>query len=281
MRAIDCATKLTGDTAGRLKRAGVEAVGRYLGPEHSWKAMSRKESRAILAAGLGIFSIWETNPVRNAYFTETQAEQDAASAARYAAEMGQPSGTPIYFTVDYDAGEKDMSTILRYFRRIRGIRYGIGAYGSFRVIEALARAQAADFFYQTYAWSGGQLSGHAHIYQYKNDRTLEGIRVDDDRILKPSGVWFDSGAGKKEGRIPGKAATPTKKNSVSGSARYPGHLIQKNSRGEVVRRIQHIVGAAADGIFGPRTEQAIRTWQKQHGLDPDGVVGPLTWNAMF
>ncbi len=33
----------------------------------------------------------------------------------------------------------------------------------------------------------------------------------------------------------------------------------------------------ADGSFGPRTEAAVKTYQQQHALQNDGVVGPRTW----
>lgn len=46
------------------------------------------------------------------------------------------------------------------------------------------------------------------------------------------------------------------------------------------RRIQKIVGCYADGIWGPRTTEAVKVWQKSHGLTPDGIVGPATLAMM-
>ncbi len=37
----------------------------------------------------------------------------------------------------------------------------------------------------------------------------------------------------------------------------------------------------ADGKFGPQTEQRIRLFQERNKLTADGVVGPVTWRALF
>ncbi len=36
-------------------------------------------------------------------------------------------------------------------------------------------------------------------------------------------------------------------------------------------------GLLVDGAFGPRTARALQTFQRDRGLDADGVCGPLTW----
>lgn len=44
--------------------------------------------------------------------------------------------------------------------------------------------------------------------------------------------------------------------------------------------IQRIVGADPDGIWGPQTVLEVMEWQKAHGLEVDGKVGPNTWRLL-
>lgn len=53
-------------------------------------------------------------------------------------------------------------------------------------------------------------------------------------------------------------------------------LYKKGSRGEMVKQIQQALHLLPDGIFGVITEEAVRTFQKEHGLTVDGIVGPAT-----
>ena len=57
-------------------------------------------------------------------------------------------------------------------------------------------------------------------------------------------------------------------------------MIRKGSRGEEVKQLQRLLGITADGIFGNGTEAAVIAFQREHGLVPDGIVGPLTWVAL-
>ena len=37
----------------------------------------------------------------------------------------------------------------------------------------------------------------------------------------------------------------------------------------------------ADGHFGPKTEESVKNFQTKRGLNPDGIVGPKTWEILM
>ena len=43
----------------------------------------------------------------------------------------------------------------------------------------------------------------------------------------------------------------------------------------------HGISCAVDGIFGQQTENSVIAFQRAHGLAADGIVGPLTWDALL
>lgn len=49
----------------------------------------------------------------------------------------------------------------------------------------------------------------------------------------------------------------------------------------LTRIIQGKVGVTVDGKFGKNTRAAVIEWQRQMGLNPDGVVGINTWKRML
>ena len=66
------------------------------------------------------------------------------------------------------------------------------------------------------------------------------------------------------------------------SGRY---TIRQGAKGQIVTDCQNRLNAhgysvTVDGDFGPGTAAAVRQFQLDHGLASDGVVGPLTWQAL-
>lgn len=50
---------------------------------------------------------------------------------------------------------------------------------------------------------------------------------------------------------------------------------------ETLMKLGYDVGSyGADGKFGAKTEAAVKQFQRDHGLNADGVVGPLTYEAL-
>lgn len=64
--------------------------------------------------------------------------------------------------------------------------------------------------------------------------------------------------------------------------------IRMGSSGPHVAYCQNLLNARGvphpvlwvDGMFGPKTDQAVRQFQMMKHLDVDGVVGPITWGAL-
>lgn len=61
--------------------------------------------------------------------------------------------------------------------------------------------------------------------------------------------------------------------------------LRRGSKGEAVKGLQNALRQRGhhlniDGTFGPATESAVRTFQRDAGLAEDGIVGPHTWGAL-
>jgi hypothetical protein len=190
VNAVDC-TGLNPTQIANLVKNGVQYVGRYLS-HSSWKGLNAGEVANIKAAGLQIFSIYESNPTSASYFSAAKGKSDALDAYNLAKSVGQPEGTAIYFTVDYDAQAGDLPAILAYFQGIQSVlaSYKIGAYGSFTVLNYLHQNNAADYWFQTVAWSNGQRCSFNNIYQFQCDKVFAGVNVDFDNLEQSDiGDW--------------------------------------------------------------------------------------------
>jgi putative chitinase len=58
-------------------------------------------------------------------------------------------------------------------------------------------------------------------------------------------------------------------------------ILKNGSKGDDVKKLQEKLGVEAIGTFGPKTEAAVKSWQKANGLKDDGIVGDATWAKLF
>ena len=58
-------------------------------------------------------------------------------------------------------------------------------------------------------------------------------------------------------------------------------VLKRGSSGDDVKKLQEKLGVETTGTFGPKTEAAVKAWQKANGLKDDGIVGNATWSKLF
>ncbi|MEK4565035.1 peptidoglycan-binding protein [Alkalihalobacillus sp. FSL R5-0424] len=65
------------------------------------------------------------------------------------------------------------------------------------------------------------------------------------------------------------------------------HVLSEGDTGEIVEELQgqlNVLGflnGGQDGIFGPNTKEAVKSFQSQHNLSVDGIAGPNTFKELY
>ncbi len=158
-----------------IKAAGKSFVVRYT------RAVTAIHLAADRAAGLATVLVFESSGVD---FTggAVQGRLDAQLAQKQLAGAGL-KGQPVYFAIDAGTSLlQDVNTYLQGCCAVLG-KPNVGVYGSYSVITAALAGSWCSWFWQTYAWSNGQLNPSAHLYQYLNSQVLGGYTVDLDRTV--------------------------------------------------------------------------------------------------
>lgn len=156
-----------------LKTRGVTAVLRYYArstrqPE---KRLTRGEAQALIEAGISIGIVHQSGGSGAGSFSALNGKRDAEYSLDYAVNtIGQPSGSAIYFAVDYDAKSVDLNNkIIPHFRSVKAVcdtglngkTYLVGAYGNGLVLKRLLDDGLIKF-----AWMS-QSTGHQGSAAFK------------------------------------------------------------------------------------------------------------------
>ena len=131
--ACDTRFEMTDEVLSYIKNNGYNIVGRYL-TGGDFKELRTNEARKIINSGIKMFPIFQESGADMEYFKESRGKIDAKNAVIAARKQGIPEGTIIYFAVDTDPTDPDISEyILPYFKGVKeniGQSYKVGVYGT-------------------------------------------------------------------------------------------------------------------------------------------------------
>jgi len=78
------------------------------------------------------------------------------------------------------------------------------------------------------------------------------------------------------GQVPAPPLIPAVEPSPA-AGQAPRPTLRRGDTGDLVKVVQRRCQVDADGLFGAKTEAAVREFQRRAGLLADGIVGPITW----
>lgn len=204
--------------------------------------------------------------------------RDGEAEAEYALKLlsGKELELPIYLDVEGDilsAGKAALTASVRAFgSKIRAAGYRAGVYASLsplRTVLNAAELRGEGFSVWCASYGSAAPDIDCDIWQYSNTGRLSGYagyvdmdRMINDIIAKPPEAGVES------------EKTAEKRWNAEMSTLCRGFY------GTQVELLQLLLGLAPDGIFGEKTEQAVRSFQRACGIVPDGIAGPLTYSKI-
>lgn len=148
--ACDTIAEMTANVLNYLKNNGYQIVGRYLTkvPGGLSKELKTGEAQRIINSGMKFFPIFQESGSDISYFTEARGKQDVKKAIKYARINGIPRGNIIYFAVDMDPTDPQISSyVLPYFKGVSenmGKAYKVGVYGTRNVCTQVMEEKYAE-----------------------------------------------------------------------------------------------------------------------------------------
>jgi hypothetical protein len=145
-----------------LRRKGVKTILRYYSyfdDNGRTKTMYKQERDAITKSNISVAVVFQhCNSSTVKFEDDTVGYADATRALDLAKENAQPSGSPIYFGVDFDPKEgrytealnieTNIANVERYFTQIAekftGSGYRVGVYGSGIICDVLQKGNIAE-----------------------------------------------------------------------------------------------------------------------------------------
>jgi hypothetical protein len=168
MHVADTSLILTDKFLQKMKSTGVDTVARYYEYENETqrgKRLRKSEIQLIADHGFNLLVVFQHKSGKPGTFLnwKKRGPADARRALAMAAEMAQPAGSGIYFSVDNDlVGHSPWlryynKAVLSYFREINrvfagsGKKYQVGVYGSGATCKMLRAGKLVKYCWLSFA----------------------------------------------------------------------------------------------------------------------------------
>jgi GH24 family phage-related lysozyme (muramidase)/peptidoglycan hydrolase-like protein with peptidoglycan-binding domain len=223
------------------------------------------------------------------------------------ADMGRIRGVMCHHTATSQPGNMPTLNLLIHGRRdLPGplCQLGLGRDGTFYIIAAGRANHAGRGSWEGLATGNSSFIGIEAEHSGNPGDEWPGIQLEAYQrgvaaILKHIGAGANMCCGHKEFAVPrGRKPDPTFDMAAfrsatsdylagkSAPALIPAKdekdrpTVRRGARGAAVRELQVLLHVDPDGVFGARTEAALRLRQRQFGLVADGIAGPKTWGVL-
>jgi hypothetical protein len=202
------------DVLDELKNSRLEFVARYYRTAIShWPPLTAEEAQRLSSLGLKIVAVWEPFSPDPQYYSYFTGYDDAIAAYHQAKAVGQPSGSAIYFAIDFNA--QSLEPVDQYFRGVTAgfaavsgghADYKVGVYGSGAVCEEVKQAGLAQYTWlsNSTAWSGSLAYDGWNIRQGFRAGDLSFNHDSDEARGEYGGFRLDG----EEESVPGDIAAP-------------------------------------------------------------------------
>lgn len=168
-----------------VRQAGYGGVVRYIGTPGRGKNLTPQEARALRVAGVPVALVYEDTA--GWMLAGSRAGVAAARAVELDAARCGVELRCCYLACDQDVVTRAQMANVMACLDGAGTVWGLavtGVYGGLAVVDAALQGHHAMWGWQTVAWSRGEVSALAHLYQHAGYVSVGGVQCDRNSVLR-------------------------------------------------------------------------------------------------
>ena len=240
-------------------------------------------AKRAAAAGVGVGYYW---------FSYAQTAYEARAEADYLCNeierIGIKPTYPVCYDYEYDSEEKKppkesiVNLARAFLARVKERGYYPANYTNLDYLNRGFADLLGEYDLWYARWGVSAPGRECGIWQYTSTGHPNGFTGNVDMNICYKDYPAIIGGDTPEPPTPTPTPTPTEDKCM-----VQTNILKNGSKGDSVKSWQMLLNGwgyncgNADGIFGTKTENMTKKFQKEYGLEADGVVGSATWGMML